>query len=91
MYIIGESKQAVRDRHKIKSMSSAVKKRLVEVINLLQFDPYSLLFDGETLKNYEDQNVRSFRLNKKDRIVFVIHEENNTIFVYQYLGHYTDK
>ena len=28
MYIIGESKKAVRDRHKIKSMSSAVKKTI---------------------------------------------------------------
>ncbi|MDD3405008.1 MAG: Txe/YoeB family addiction module toxin [Sphingobacteriia bacterium] len=90
MFEIEETKKAVKDKKKVKSMSNTIKKRFQDIFYLLQTDPYSVQFGGENLM-YEGEGLRSFELTKKDRIVIEIVEELNTVLVYQYLGHYTDK
>lgn len=89
MYRIDETKRARRDRKLVASMGNAIKKRFVQILNLLSEDPYSDSFGGETLK-YRGELFRSFELTKKDRIVIEIIEDDSSVTVYQYLGHYND-
>lgn len=90
MYRIDETKRARRDRKLVASMGTAIKKRFVQILNLLAENPYSDTFGGETLK-YNGELFRSFELTKKDRIVVEIIEDDYSVIIYQYLGHYTDK
>lgn len=89
MYRIEETRRARRDRKLIASMGTSIKKRFVQILHLLVENPYSDSFGGETLK-YSGDSFRSFELTKKDRIVIEIMEDESSITIYQYLGHYND-
>ncbi|MCM1354585.1 MAG: hypothetical protein NC229_07985 [Bacteroides sp.] len=61
-------------------MSPAVRRRFEQIFHLLQNDPYSNAFGGETLK-YGVDEFRSFELTKKDRIVIQVLEEEHTVII----------
>ena len=100
MYKFVETKAALKDWEKIRSMPKAVKEKykyfLVDILD----NPRSLNTVGnpEQLKHSETE-MWSRELTKKDRIVYGIEqgsrynmpEENEVVVFYQYLGHYQDK
>lgn len=90
MYVIDETKTAVRDRRKLKSASKATKQRLQDIVNMLTLNPYEGTGDLEQLK-YDLSGRWSRELTKKDRVVFSVDEIERIVTIYQYLGHYTDK
>lgn len=90
MYIIYETKTAVRDRRKLKSAPKAIKQRLQDIINNLTLNPYKDTEGLEQLK-YELSGKWSRELTKKDRIVYSVDEIERIVTIYQYLGHYKDK
>ncbi|SFI13415.1 Txe/YoeB family addiction module toxin [Halpernia frigidisoli] len=90
-YIIRLSKIALKDLQKIKKSGRKldilkIEKIFIELKNL----PREGLGSPEHLKYY-DGEVWSRQLNKKDRIVYEIFEEETLIIVIQALGHYNDK
>lgn len=90
-FTIKISKNAVEDIEKIeKSGLPAVKKKLERIINELEKDPTKGIGSPERLKGAVGV-VYSRELTKKDRIVYEIYEDEKTIVIYQFLGHYDDK
>ena len=100
MYKQQETKNALKDWEKIKSMpKSARDKFKCLLVNILN-NPRNLNSIGnpEQLK-YSEKEMWSRELTKKDRIVYGIEpglyysmpEEPEIVVFYQYLGHYQDK
>ena len=100
MYEFIESKNALNDWKKIKSMSKAIKDKFnYFFVDILEY-PQNLNTVGkpEELK-YQEFPTFSRRLTEKDRIVFEIRagadfgmpEEEEIVVFLQYLGHYEDK
>jgi Txe/YoeB family toxin of Txe-Axe toxin-antitoxin module len=95
-----ETRVAVNDKKKIKSMSNSVKLKFENLIIDIINNPREIKTIGnpEQLK-YSEIELWSRELSKKDRIVYGIEpgfkydltKENEVIVFYQYLGHYTDK
>jgi len=100
MYKFKETKNALKDWEKIKSMSKSVKAKFKYFIVDILENPRNLNTVGnpEQLK-YTEKETWSRELTKKDRIVYCIEngfdynmpEENEIIVFYQYLGHFQDK
>ena len=100
MYKFVESKAALKDWEKIRSMPKSVKEKykyfLVDILD----NPRNLNTVGnpEKLKHTEVE-IWSRELTKKDRVVYSIErgnnhnmpEENEIVVFHQYLGHYQDK
>jgi len=95
-----ETRTALKDKQKIKSMTGSTKKRLKELVESIIDSPRDVDAIGkpEQLK-YSELELWSRELTKKDRIVYSIEpgylydmdNEEEIIVFYQYLGHYTDK
>ena len=100
MYKQKETKDALNDWEKIKSMSKSVKDKFKYFIVDILENPRNKNTVGspEQLKHTEKE-VWSRELTKKDRIVYGIEpganynmpEEPEIVVFYQYLGHYQDK
>lgn len=100
MYKYRETKQALKDWGKLKSVSPAVKKKFKDLILDILNNPRNLdsIGNPEQLR-YTEVEMWSRELTKKDRIVYGIEpgidynmpEESEIIVFYQYIGHYSDK
>jgi Txe/YoeB family toxin of Txe-Axe toxin-antitoxin module len=100
MYKHQETKNALKDWEKIKSMSKPVKDKFKYFLVDILDHPRNLNTVGnpEQLKHSEKE-IWSRELTKKDRIVYGIEpgakynmpDETEIIVFYQYLGHYRDK
>jgi len=100
MYKHQETKNALKDWEKIKSMPKSVKDKFKYFLVDILDHPRNLNTVGspEQLKHSEKE-IWSRELTKKDRIVYGIEpganynmpEEAEIIVFYQYLGHYQDK
>lgn len=90
-YIIKISKAAEKDLSLLKKSG---KKSDIEKVNTIfeEIEENPRLGTGkpEQLKYY-DGEVWSRRINKKDRFVYEIYEDEILIVVIQALGHYSDK
>ncbi len=95
-----ETRTALKDKQKIKSMSGSSKKRLKNLVDSIIENPRDLEAIGSPeLLKYSEVELWSRELTKKDRIVYAIepgylydmNDEGEIIVFYQYLGHYTDK
>lgn len=90
-YIVNLSKRAVKDLQKIKKSG---RKSEIEKINTffieLESNPREGLGSPEQLKHYGGE-VWSRKLNKKDRFVYEIFEQEILVTVVQALGDYDDK
>ncbi|WP_454946316.1 Txe/YoeB family addiction module toxin [Capnocytophaga granulosa] len=73
-----------------KSGTPAVKKKIERIIQELQIAPEKGVGAPEQLKGKEGQ-VWSRTLNKKDRIVYEVIEDEKMVIISQFLGHYEDK
>jgi Txe/YoeB family toxin of toxin-antitoxin system len=100
MYKYKETKDALKDWEKIKSMTKSVKDKFKYFLVDILDNPRNLNTVGspEPLKHSEIE-LWSRELTKKDRIVYGIEpgvnysmpEEPEIVVFYQYLGHYLDK
>jgi len=95
-----ETKTALNDKKKIRSMAKSIQSKLLDIVTDIINNPRSINSKGnpEQLK-YSEMELWSRELTKKDRIVYGIHpgkdfdipNESEVIVFYQYLGHYSDK
>lgn len=91
LFTIKTSKSAIEDFEKIKKSGlPSVRKKLARILEELEKDPTKGIGSPEQLKGTEGI-VYSRELTKKDRIVYEIYEEEKTIVISQFLGHYSDK
>lgn len=90
-YTFEFSKRATEDLSKIqKSGTLSDKSKLKRIFGEMATSPAEGIGEPKLLKG-EEGRVWSRRLNKKDRIVYEIFEEEKSILIYQLLGHYDDK
>jgi toxin YoeB len=82
---------AVKDllKHK-KAGDIATNKKIVTILKELEIHPFTGIGNPEELK-YNFKGLWSRRLNKKDRIIYEVHENIVTIDVISAIGHYSDK
>ena len=88
LYGIEISKEAKKELDLIKkSGTPSVKKKLERIIEELQKHPTEGV---EQLKGKGGIGY-SRELNKKDRVVYIVLEEEKTVVISQFLNHYSDK
>lgn len=88
LYGIEISKEAKKELDLIKkSGAPSVKKKLERIIEELQKHPTEGV---EQLKGKGGIGY-SRELNKKDRVVYIVLEEEKTVVISQFLNHYNDK
>ena len=85
------SDDAIDDLKIIKKLGTpAIKTKIERIIQELQETPTKGVGDSEQLKG-EEGIVYSRTLNKKDKLVYEILEEEKRVIIIQFLGHYQDK
>lgn len=90
-YIIKLSKRAVKDLQQIKQSGRKSDIEKISAIFIeLETNPREGLGSPKELKHY-DGEVWSRKINKKDRFVYEIFEQEILVTVVQALGHYDDK
>lgn len=90
-FIVQISDDAIDDLKIIKkSGTPAIKTKIERIIQELQETPTKGVGAPEQLKG-EEGVVYSRTLNKKDRLVYEILEEEKRVIIIQFLGHYQDK
>ncbi|MCB9202166.1 MAG: Txe/YoeB family addiction module toxin [Flavobacteriales bacterium] len=90
-YLVQFSKKAIKDLQVIKKSGTKSDKDKIENFLIdLENEPRKGLGNPEQLKYY-DGEVWSRRINKKDRFIYEIYEEEKLTVVIQSLGHYGDK
>lgn len=90
-YIVELSKQALKDLQHIKK--SGRKSDLTKVsvfFKEIEVDPRSGSGQPEQMK-YQEGEVWSRRINKKDRFVYRIYGNKLIVIIISALGHYSDK
>ena len=73
-------------KHK-KSGDLASIKKIIKILNELKDHPYTGSGDPEPLK-FELSGYWSRRINKKDRLIYEVHDDIVTVVVVSALGHY---
>ena len=90
-YIVQLSKRALKDLKDIKKSGRKLDMEKVQTFLIkLEEHPRTGAGSPEQLKYY-DGEVWSRELNKKDRFVYEIFEEEVSVTLIQSLGHYNDK
>ncbi|MCF0195000.1 MAG: Txe/YoeB family addiction module toxin [Bacteroidaceae bacterium] len=74
----------------MKSASTATKQRVADIIDELETHPTWGIGHPEKLKG-DKAGYYSRQLDKKNRIIYSIHEEVVEVHVISMLGHYDDK
>lgn len=85
-YKILITKQAQRDKEKIKSISS-LKRNVDNLIEILKEDPYKMPPSYEKLKGNLD-GLYSRRINIKHRLVYQVYEDEKVIKIVSMWSHY---
>ena len=90
-YIVQLSKRALKDLKAIKKSGRKLDMEKVQTFLIeLEEHPRTGAGSPKQLK-YQDGEVWSRELNKKDRFVYEIFEEKVSVTLIQSLGHYNDK
>ena len=90
-YKLELSKTADDDLKKIKKSGKKIDLKKIEtLLSELEEHPKTGTGSPEQMKHYQGE-VWSRRVNKKDRMVYEIIDDKVVVFVYNFLGHYTDK
>lgn len=90
MYEVIYSEEALSSIAKYKKSSISSYKKVVKLIKELHEHPKTGTGHPEALKGLGG-NVYSREINKKDRLVYEIYEEQIQVFIVSAEGHYTDK
>ena len=85
MYSILLMSQAQKDAKKLGA--SGLKKKALQLIQLIQIDPYTFPPEFEYLKA-DMKGLISRRINKQHRLVYEVFEETKSIKVYRMWSHY---
>jgi toxin YoeB len=89
-YTVKISKTADADieKHKRSGKKSSIKK-IARILDELEAHPYSGTGKPEALK-HELSGKWSRRINKKDRIIYTVHDQMVEVAVLSAMGHYSD-
>lgn len=90
MYSVTYSDEVVSSIAKYKKSNSAAYKKTLKLIEELHTHPRTGTGKPEALKG-GGGNVFSREINKKDRLVYEIHDEHVHVYVISVEGHYEDK
>jgi toxin YoeB len=85
MYKIIFMTQAQKDAKKL--ASSGLKAKVLQLINLIEIEPYKYPPDYELLKG-ELKGLISRRINKQHRLVYEVFESEKLIKIYRMWSHY---
>lgn len=90
-YLVRYSKRALEDLKAIKKSGRKADMKKVQILLLdISENPRKGIGSPEQLKHF-DGEIWSRALNKKDRLVYEIFEEEISVVLIQALGHYNDK
>lgn len=86
------TKEAEKEYQKlIKSGKKNSLKRIVQIFSELEVNPRVGIGSSERLKHFNDREVWSRQIDKKNRIVYLIQDDELIVLVISVLGHYSDK
>ena len=85
MYTVKFMTQAQKDAKKL--TASGLKQKTLNLITIIQKDPYQYPPEFEYLKG-DMQGLISRRINKQHRLVYEVIEKDKTIKVYRMWSHY---
>jgi toxin YoeB len=85
MYKIIFMSQAQKDAKKL--ASSGLKAKVIQLINLIEIDPFQYPPDYEFLKG-DLKGLISRRINKQHRLVYEVFESEKLIKIYRMWSHY---
>lgn len=86
------TKEAEKEYKKlIKSGKKNSLKRIVQIFSELEVNPRVGIGSPELLKHFNDREVWSRQIDKKNRIVYLIQDDELVVLVISVLGHYEDK
>lgn len=86
------TKEAERDYKKIiKNGQKSSLKRVIQIFEELEVSPREGIGHPERLKHFKDKEVWSRKIDKKNRIVYLIKDDELIVLVISMLGHYDDK
>lgn len=86
------TKEAEKEYQKlIKSGKKNSLKRIVQIFSELEVNPRVGIGSPERLKHFNDREVWSRQIDKKNRIVYLIQDDELIVLVISVLGHYSDK
>jgi toxin YoeB len=90
-YIVKISKSAEKELSLLKRSGKKIDiEKIAEIFKEIEENPRIGTGKPEQLKHYNGE-VWSRRINKKDRFIYEIYEEEILVVVIQALGHYSDK
>lgn len=90
MYSVTYSDEALASIAMFKRSNPASFKKIVKLVQELHEHPRTGTGHPEALKGYGG-NIYSREVNKKDRLVYEIHEDVVNVYVISAEGHYSDK
>lgn len=90
-FVINYSDRAVADLKKIKKSGNLSNiKKITTFLQEIEENPRQGTGTPERLKHYQGE-IWSRKINKKDRLVYEIFEQEVSVIIIQSLGHYNDK
>lgn len=90
MYSVTYSDEALKAVAKFKKSDQQSYRKLLKLVEELHSHPRTGTGKPEALRG-EGGNVFSRTINKKDRLVYEIYDEEVTVYVISAMGHYADK
>ena len=90
MYSVTYSDEALTAIAKFKKSDQKSYKKLVKLVEELHLHPRTGTGKPEALRG-EGGNVFSRAINKKDRLVYEIYDEEVVVYIISAIGHYSDK
>lgn len=90
MFTIELSKEAALQILELRKVSPASHKKLKGLLKELEEHPYTGTGHPEKLR-HQTEDTWSRRIDKKNRLIYSIHQDVVLVFVLSVLGHYNDK
>jgi len=91
MYKLIFDKEAIADREYWKtSGNKAAQRKIAELLQSISATPFKGTGDVEQLK-YQKRNVWSRRINKANRITYIVSDTKEEVYIIRMRGHYDDK
>ncbi len=89
-YKILFDEKAIKDMRWLRKNNKPSYTKCLDLILSIAETPHEGIGKPERLKHYEDE-VYSRQINQKDRMIYVIHEDNKFVLISACRGHYGDK
>ena len=85
-YDLSYNNNSIKQQKKLKSMPD-IKRTVDRIIEKIELDPY---YNGNNIERLKTNTFEVFsrRLNKKDRLVYIVDKASKSILVISILGHY---